>query len=122
MKTFSVLFLLSLIILAIYFSLTWYFFGSSDPCDILQARMMPHRVETIRTRAMQSEREHSRLGEMTRFEDPEIRRLIEEDWKKIQEAPQTAMKELREEISRLSLTECIYQAITWTPSIDTQQP
>jgi len=108
-------FLLTLIILALYLSLTWYFFDSSSPCGILQARMMPHRTETIKAQAMQSEREHSKLGEATRFEDPQVRKLIEEDWKKIQEAPQTAAKELREEISRLSFTECIYKAITWTP-------
>lgn len=118
MKAFSVLFLFALII---YFTLTWYFFGSSSPCAILRARMLPHRIETIRSQAIQLEREHSKLGEMTKFEDPNIRKLLEEDWKKIEQAPEIAAKELDEEISRLGFTECIYRAITWSPPTNSPQ-
>ena len=118
MKAFFVLLLLTL---CVYFSLTWYFFGSSKPCEILRARMLPHRTEMIRSEATRLEREHSELGQMTKFEDPNIRKLLEEYRKRVEQAPEIAVKELREEISRLGPIQCIYRAITWVPSTNSTQ-
>jgi hypothetical protein len=106
---------LFLLIIAIYVSLSRYLFGSSSPCGILEARMRPYRIQLERDAAFEIERKHSLEGEATQFTNPQIRRLIAEDWKRIEAAPETATKKLREEISQLNGLQCAWRAMTWEP-------
>lgn len=105
-----------LLTVGIYVTLTRYLFGSSSPCGILEARMRPHWIELERSAALEIERKHSLDGEATQFKNPEIRRLIAEDWKRIEAAPETATKNLRKEISELSTGQCAWKMITWESS------
>lgn len=108
-------FLFIAIIAVGYFGFTRYQYGSSHPCGILKAKMMPYRVAAERKAAMAVERSHSQRGEATRFEDPEIRQLIRQDWQRIQAAPETASAELDDEIAHLTLGQCISQVVSWHP-------
>ena len=113
-QIFLVAFLL-LVIIAIYVSLSRYLFGSSTPCGILEARMRTHRIELETAAAFEIERKHSLEGEATQFKSSGIRKLIAKDRKRIEEAPETATKKLRKEISELSTIQCAWKAITWEP-------
>ncbi len=77
--------------------------------------MRPYRIELERGMAFDIERRHSKLGEATQFRDPEIKRLIDEDWKRIEEAPDTAVRKLHQEVSELTIAQCAWKAITWGP-------
>ncbi len=109
-KYFALLFLL---ILGTYISLTLYLFASSHPCGILEARMRANRIELERDAAFEIERRHSKEGESTQFKNPDIRRSLEDDWKRIQAAPETAIGKLRKELSELNIAQCAWRSITW---------
>ena len=79
--------------------------------------MRTYRIELETAAAFEIERRHSLEGEATQFKSPQIRRLIAEDWKRIQAAPETATKKLRKEISELSTAQCAWKAITWEPPV-----
>jgi hypothetical protein len=98
-----------------YFGFTRYRYGSSHPCGILKAKMMPYRVAAERKAAMAVEHKHSQRGEATRFEDPEIRQAIRQDWQRIRAAPEIASAKLDDELARLTLVQCISQVLTWHP-------
>jgi hypothetical protein len=78
--------------------------------------MLPYRVDLEREAAMALERKHSREGEDSQFRDPEIRRMIQQDWQRINAAPEIAAKKIDMEIAALSLAQCIVDALTWQPS------
>ena len=75
--------------------------------------MKPYRIKLEREAAFEIERKHSQEGEQVRFQDPEILRLLEEDRKRIEEAPVTVTRKLREELSAITATECAVRAINW---------
>ena len=105
--------LVILLALGLYIGLTLYFFGSSRPCGILEARMKPYRIKLETEAAFNIERKHSREGEQVKFQDSEILKLLEEDRKRIEEAPKAAMRKLHQELSELTPTECAVRAINW---------
>ena len=107
--------LLSLLMATGYLGFTWYRYGSVHPCGILKARMLSYRVDVERKAAMALEREHSQQGEATLFRDPEIRRMIQQDWQRINAAPEIAAKKLEMEIATFTLSQCIAGAATWHP-------
>ncbi len=111
----STILALTVILPIAYVALTWHQFGSIHPCGILKNRMTPYRVQVEREAAMALERQHSQLGQASRFEDPTVRKLIQEDWHRIEAAPQTAARQLDAEIAQLSFTQCVAQAINWNP-------
>jgi hypothetical protein len=77
--------------------------------------MKPYRIKLEREAAFDIERKHSREGEQVKFQDSEILRLLEEDRKRIEEAPVTATQKLHQELSELTPTECAVRAINWRP-------
>ena len=77
--------------------------------------MKPYRITLEKEAAFDIESKHSREGEQNKFQDPEILRLLEEDRKRIEEAPVTAMRKLHQELSELTPTECAVSAINWRP-------
>lgn len=62
---------------------------------------------------MALERQHSQRGEATRFEDPEIRKLIQQDWQRIRAAPEIAAAKLDKEIAPFTLGQCISEVFSW---------
>jgi len=105
-----------------YFGFTWYHYGSVHPCGILKARMLPYRVDVERQAAMALERKHSKEGEATQFRDPEIRRMIQQDWQRINAAPEIAAQKIDAEIATFSLRQCIVDALTWHLSDGLRNP
>ena len=77
--------------------------------------MLPYRVNSETKAAMVLERKHSRQGEASHFEDPAIRRTIQQDWQRINAAPEIAAKKLQAEISSFTLSRCIVDVLTWDP-------
>ena len=115
--------ILSILLLAIgYFGFSWYQYGSLHPCGILKARMLPYRVDVERQAAIILERKHSKEGEATQFRDPEIRRMIQQDWQRINAAPEIAEKKIEMEIATFTLGQCVVNALTWHPSDSQKKP
>jgi hypothetical protein len=77
--------------------------------------MKPYRIKLEREAAFNIERKHSQEGEQVKFRDPEILKLLEEDGKRIEEAPEAAMRKLHQELSELTPVECALKAISWRP-------
>ena len=75
--------------------------------------MKPYRIELEREAAFDIEIKHSQEGEQVKFQDPEILKLLDEDRKRIEEAPEAAARKLREELSELTPVECAWKAINW---------
>jgi len=98
-----------------YIGFTWQRYGSTHPCVILKAMMLPHRSDIERKAAMALERKHSQQGEATHFQDPEIRKMIQQDWERINAAPEIAAKKLDLELATFPLSRCIVEALTWHP-------
>jgi hypothetical protein len=77
--------------------------------------MKPYRIKLETEAAFNIERKHSREGEQVKFQDPEILKLLEEDRKRIEQAPKAATRKLHQELSELTPVECALKAISWRP-------
>ena len=122
-----------LFVIGVYFSLTWFFFGSSHPCGILEARQRPYVVNRYSEGALRSMKiasdnymrvtEHgtnsfnnpntsiAMLRESEKIEDVAFKRF-NEAIQKLSDAPKNATRDLHEEIwNHYSPAKCLWEAL-----------
>ena len=111
MKTFQKRALIILIgVTGLYFGLTWFFFGSSHPCGILEARQRPYILERLR----QSSSEHTKLAlELMMSPRPGSLKAGTEMLEDIEKRPHQALTKLNERIWQLTPAQCLWRAIAW---------
>jgi hypothetical protein len=99
-------------IIAAYFALTWFFFGSPHPCGILEARQRPHLI--AKTRA--DSREDRRLAlDLIKSMHPEAMDAGMSMLENLNEQPRRVTTALQHKIALMTPAECAWQAITWSP-------
>ena len=123
----------ALLVVGAYFGLTWFFFGSSHPCGILEARQRPYFVghyseNALRTYLMSSkgdERIQALYTEMIRRGNvgKEAAAIAEDSSKRVDralqdvsDAPKNAVHDLHEKIwNHYTPAGCFWDALAWNP-------
>lgn len=97
----------ALFVVGVYFGLTWFFFGSSHPCGILEARERPYVVNRYRDNALElllSMGKTPSLGIMGQFVEG------------LRDAPKNAVHDLHERIwNHYTPAGCLWEALAWNP-------
>lgn len=95
----------------LYFSLTWFFFGSSHPCGILEARQRSYLLTAYEAQ----ERAMEKLLEMeprSSFKE----HLVEQFNAMLSpEGRELDLSRLRKRIWNLTPAQCAWRAIAWNP-------
>ena len=113
-KTFVIILSLS----AAYFGSTWFFFGSSHPCEILVARQKDQHIYLAEKHHQEDMQSWQELGRKI---------LVPKDYERfahnIEEYTSTVMREenlrqsavveLRQKLSEMTPAQCAWEAITW---------
>ena len=96
----------------IYWGLTWFFYGSSHPCGILEARQKPYILAKVKESSSETQKLALSLmqsGPLTSDVVKAATDMLEQSRK----APSEALATLHERIWRLTPAECGWQAVTW---------
>ena len=98
-------------IIAAYFALTWFFFGSPHPCGILEARQRPHLIEKARA----DSREDMRLAlDLIKSMQPEAMDAGISMLETLNDSQRSVSIDLQRKIALMTPAECAWQAITWS--------
>jgi len=98
--------------LGTYFGLTWFFFGSSHPCGILEAMQKPYVLERVRTTSSEHRALALELLKSKQADAVEAATNILDD---IERHPNKALRGLHERVWRLTPAQCTWSAIAWNP-------
>ena len=99
--------------LGLYFSLTWFFFGSSHPCGILEARQNPYVLERVKRYRSEDLKLALELAQSPLGEAVEAGTQMLED---IRRGPREALSNLHEKVWGLTPAQCLWRAISWDPN------
>jgi hypothetical protein len=102
-------------IIAAYFALTWFFFGSPHPCGILEARVMPSAIKKHHQSALKHALWMGKLWEASGFNNRYLGDEALKAMAAVEAASSEARSEVRRWVSTLTPAECTWQAITWSP-------
>jgi hypothetical protein len=108
----------ALCVVAVYFGLTWFFFGSSHPCGILEARQKPYVVSRYTEDAgtllsMQTENYMRSPGLLY---SKEIQKQYNMAVQNLANAPKTAARDLHERIwNHFTPAKCVRESLAWNP-------
>ena len=104
----------ALFAVGVYFGLTWFFFGSSHPCGILEARQRPYVVKSYTNSALEILRA---ALEATKGADSVVSSAaFEQITKSVIEAPKRAIGDLHERIwNHYTPAGCLWEALAWNP-------
>ena len=94
--------------LGAYFGLTWFFFGSSHPCGILEARQRSFILAEVHKSSLEDRKLALEL--MKHRNTMETGTKILED---IRVRPKEAVTYLHEHVWRLTPAQCTWRAISW---------
>jgi hypothetical protein len=99
-------------IIAAYFALTWFLFGSPHPCGILEARQRPHLIDKARA----DSREDRRLAlDLIKSMQPEAIDAGISMFETLNDLQRSVPIDLQRKIALMTPAECAWQAITWSP-------
>ena len=100
----------ALLVVGAYFGLTWFFFGSSHPCGILEARERSYVVNRYYEDAI------ARIEFFSSFKNAAAGKLIDEIYKELADAPKRAAHDLHERIwDHYTPAQCLWGALAWNP-------
>jgi len=92
-----------------YFTLTWFFFGSSHPCGILEARQRPYEIQW----ALDFTDRRLAYELMNPRNTPAAIAAGTAIFQTAHEIVDNAPNKLKKEIARLTPAQCAWKAITW---------
>jgi hypothetical protein len=99
-------------IIAAYFAVTWFFFGSPHPCGILEARQRPYLIK----KASADSREDWRLAlDLIKSMQPEAMDAGISMLETLNDLQRSVPNDLQRKIALMTPAECAWQAITWSP-------
>jgi len=98
--------------LGAYFGLTWFFFGSSHPCGILETRQKPYVLEQIRTT---SSEERKLALELIISMEPDALEAGTKILESLEGRPERALRSLHERVWRNTPAKCLWGAVAWDP-------
>ena len=105
---------------AAYFGSTWFYFGSSHPCEILIARQKDHHInvaEKHHQEELQSWQEMARKALPAKDYERFVRNIQEYSsaFGREELSQRSVVKELRQKVSEITPAQCALQAMTWQP-------
>jgi len=116
-------------LIAFYFGSTWFFFGSSHPCEILIVRQKQHYIEMVEKRDREDLESWQEIARKVLPEKDYVRFVsnIEEysgTTGRQEIIRQRAAEGLRQKTREMTPAQCAWQALTWnapaTPSVPHQ--
>lgn len=97
----------ALIVVGIYFGLTWFFFGSNHPCGILEARQRPYVVKRYADDSIEL---LLRMGKAAPSSLPIMKDVLDAL------TPKKAVHDLHERIwNQYTPAGCLWEALVWNP-------
>ena len=123
----------ALFVVAVYFGLTWFFFGSSHPCGILEARQKPYVVNRYTDNAITllSMVSKNYMSSQKFYEEMFMRGILEKEaaatakesqkqfdraLQDLSDAPKNAARDLHQKISNhYTPAKCLWEGLAWNP-------
>jgi hypothetical protein len=105
-------------LIAAYFASTWFYFGSSHPCEILVARQKDHHIdlaEKHHQEDLESWREMARKALPPKDYERFVRNIQEYSSATGREEnlQRSIVKDLRQKLSEMTPAQCAWQAMAW---------
>jgi hypothetical protein len=115
-KTLAIILFLS----AAYFGSTWFYFGSSHPCEILVMRQKDYNIEVaerLHREDLQSWKDLARKALPAQDYDRFLRNIEEFSSSPVREEnlQRSVMTGLRQKAREITPAQCAWQAVTWQP-------
>ncbi len=115
-KTVIIIFLLS----GAYFGSTWFYFGSSHPCEILVARQRDYHIdvaEKLHREDLQSWKDLARKALAARDYDRFVRNIEEYSNSPVrgEDLQRSVIAGLRQKLRQITPAQCAWEAVTWQP-------
>jgi len=105
---------------AAYFGSTWFYFGSSHPCEILVMRQKDYNIEVaerLHREDLQSWKDLARKALPAQDYDRFLRNIEEFSSSPVREEnlQRSVMTGLRQKAREITPAQCAWQAVTWQP-------
>ena len=110
--------LMTLSVSVVYFASTWFYFGSSHPCEILVARQKDYQIDVAETRHqedLKSWQEMARQVLPTKDYERFVRNIEEYSsaLARRENLQRSVVKELRQSVREITPAQCAWRAMTW---------
>ena len=110
--------LTTVFVVGVYFGSTWFFYGSSHPCEILIVRQRDHYMALAEKHHREDVESWQQYAKKT-FADQEYGRFTSnvEEYSNAsgrqENVDSSVMAKLREKVRKMTPAQCAWQAITW---------